>query len=356
MLRLKRPWTIFDLPQKIKKIAKLEEIVNHENFWDDPNKAKAIIKQLEFIRGQIAFWNNLNDETINLNELYQLSTNEKDSRLLEEINNKYKELYNLFAHKEIEVLLAGKYDVNNAILTIHAGTGGTDAQDWAEMLMRMYLRYIERMNWKAKIIDKISGSEAGIKSTTIKVRGNYAYGYLNTESGTHRLVRLSPFDADHSRHTSFALVEVLPEIEDEKEIIINPKDIKIDTFKSSGAGGQHVNVTDSAVRITHIPTNITVSCQNERSQLQNKESALKVLKSKLLELEIKKTEQEREKEKGDYKEAKWGNQIRSYVLHPYQMVNDHRTNYKVKNAQNVLDGKINDFIDIYLKTKLKNSQ
>ena len=262
-------------------------------------------------------------------------------------------MHKLFIQKEAEVLLSNKYDTYNAILTIHSGTGGIDAQDWAEMLSRMYLKYIEKMGWRAKILSKNLGAESGIKNIAISVVGNYAYGYLHAEAGTHRLVRISPFDSDHARHTSFALVEVIPEIEDDETIKINPKDIRIDTFRSSGAGGQHVNVTDSAVRITHLPTNIVITCQNERSQQQNKESALKILKSKLFEIKTIKAEKVLKKEKGDYKEARWSNQIRSYILHPYQLVKDHRIKHEVKNADRVLDGNINDFIALYLKTRNK---
>ncbi len=354
MPELRKLWTIFDLSSKKNILDKLEADANTEDLWKDPKKAKIVLKNLELLRNQIQFWESMNNEVKEISELYVLANKEKDIDLIKDIKRKYEKLHKLFIQKELEILLSNKYDFNDTILTIHAGTGGTEAQDWAEMLMRMYLRYIEKMDWNAKILNKISGSEAGIKSVTISVSGEYSYGYLSAESGTHRLVRISPFDADHARHTSFALVEAIPEIESDDEIIINSNEIRIDTFRSSGAGGQHVNVTDSAVRITHLPTNIVVSCQNERSQQQNKESALKILKSKLLEIKMNESEQERKKEKGDYKEAKWSNQIRSYVLHPYQLVKDHRTNHVVKNAHDVLNGNINEFIDIYLKTKLKN--
>lgn len=354
MPRFKKPWTIFDLPQIEKNIKDLQSKVNDENIWKDQDNAKRTLKKIETLKNKLEFWNKLSNDIAEIKELLEMAEKEKDLEIIQEIENKYNKLNNLFTQKELEVMLSGKYDQNNAILSIHAGTGGTEAQDWAEMLLRMYLRYINKRDWKSKIINKVIGSEAGIKSVIIEVEGNYAYGYLNAEAGTHRLVRLSPFDSDHARHTSFALVEVIPELEDNNEIEIDPKDLKIDTFRSSGAGGQHVNVTDSAVRITHIPTNIVVSCQNERSQLQNKESALKVLKAKILLLEIEKTESERQKEKGEHKEAKWGNQIRSYVLHPYQMVKDHRTKHETKNTQKVLDGGLDEFIETYLKSKLKN--
>lgn len=274
---------------------------------------------------------------------------ENDKAVQRDVKEKLRSLTEEFEHREIEVILGEEFDDNNAILTIHAGTGGTEAQDWAEMLLRMYLRYAEQKHWRANILDRVSGNEAGIKTVTLSVTGSYAYGYLKAEAGTHRLVRLSPFDADHARHTSFALVEVTPEVDDSIEIEINPQDLKIDTFRSSGAGGQHVNVTDSAVRITHLPSGLVVSCQNERSQLQNKESALRVLKSKLYEQERQKQKEATIAAKGEYKEAKWGNQIRSYVLHPYQMVKDHRTKYEDKNSAAVLDGKLDKFIESYLR-------
>lgn len=354
MPELRKLWTIFDLSSKKNTLGTLEADANTEDLWKDPKKAKKVLKKIELLRNLIQFWESMNNEVKEISELYVLANNEKDDSLIKDIKRKYEKLHKIFIQKELEILLSNKYDSNDTILMIHAGTGGTEAQDWVEMLMRMYLKYIEKMDWDAKILNKISGSEAGIKSVTIGVSGEYSYGYLRAEAGTHRLVRISPFDADHARHTSFALVEVIPEIESDEEIEINSNEIRIDTFRSSGAGGQHVNVTDSAVRITHLPTNIVVSCQNERSQQQNRESALKILRSKLLEIKINESERERKREKGDYKEAKWSNQIRSYVLHPYQLVKDHRTNHTVKNAHDVLDGNINEFIDIYLKTKLKN--
>jgi len=252
----------------------------------------------------------------------------------------------------LNLLLSGPYDVGNALLSIHAGAGGTESQDWAEMLLRMYLRWAEKNNFEAVVLDSTPGEEAGIKSVTIAINGRYAYGYLHSEKGTHRLVRISPFDANHKRHTSFAMVEILPEVTDTDEISINPDEIRIDVYKSAGAGGQNVQKNSTAVRITHLPTGIVVSCQNERSQLQNRENALRVLRARLL--EIKREEQEKEiaELRGEYKKAEWGSQIRSYVLHPYQLVKDHRTNHEEGNAQAILDGELNPFIQAFLKNKV----
>ena len=323
--------------------------MNDPNFWQDQKRAKALLQKLEDLKKQVAQWRQLEEDTDELLELAKLAEEENDQTVVKSIEKKLNDLVKIFTQSELEVFLGDKFDDSGAILMIHAGTGGTEAQDWVTMLLRMYLRYIENQGWSAEILDKVMGTEAGIKSVTVSVTGNYAYGYLKAEVGTHRLVRLSPFDADHARHTSFALVEVVPEIENEVVIEIKPADLKIDTFRSSGAGGQHVNVTDSAVRITHLPTGLVVSCQNERSQLQNRESAMKVLKARLYEQELKKQKEAEAKEKGEYQKAKWGNQIRSYVLHPYKMVKDHRTNYEEKNAEAVLDGKLDKFIEAYLR-------
>jgi peptide chain release factor 2 len=249
----------------------------------------------------------------------------------------------------LQLAFRSEYDARNAILTIHAGAGGTESQDWAEMLMRMYLRWAERHGYKTEILDTSPGDEAGIKRTVIAVNGDYAEGYLKSEHGVHRLVRLSPFDADHARHTSFALVEIMPEAESDIELNIAPDDLKIETFRSSGPGGQHMQKTSSAVRVTHLPTGLVVTCQSERSQLQNKEIALKILRARLLEREIARREEERARLKGKRIEAGWGNQIRSYVLHPYKMVKDHRTGYETSNPEAVLDGELDDFITAYLR-------
>ena len=249
---------------------------------------------------------------------------------------------------ELKTLLSGKYDRGNALLAIHAGAGGTDSQDWAEMLERMYLRWAEKHHYQTDILDRTEGEEAGIKSVTISVRGNLAYGYLRPEKGVHRLVRLSPFDAAHRRHTSFALVEVLPEMDDTDEIHVPAEDIKIDVYKSSGAGGQSVQKNATAVRLTHLPTGLVVTCQNERSQMQNKENALRVLKARLLEIQQAEQEEKISELRGEYTKAEWGSQIRSYVLHPYQLVKDHRTDYEMGNAQAVLDGELDPFIEAFL--------
>jgi peptide chain release factor 2 len=250
---------------------------------------------------------------------------------------------------EFYLLLDGKHDKSSAIVAVHAGSGGTEAQDWAEMLLRMVMRYSEKKDWNVILLDESRGQEAGIKSATLRVDGRYAYGHLKSEHGTHRLVRISPFDAEKMRHTSFALIEVIPEIETDDDIEIDPKDLRIDTFMSSGKGGQSVNTTYSAVRIVHIPTGTTVQCQNERSQLQNKETALRILKSKLQALKEEQEEKERQELRGEYKSAEWGNQIRSYVLHPYKMVKDLRTRYEESDPDNVLDGNLDGFVEAYLK-------
>jgi peptide chain release factor 2 len=256
--------------------------------------------------------------------------------------------------REFDAMLSGKYDQGDAILAIHAGAGGTDSQDWAEMLQRMYLRWCEGCGYDVDIIDLTEGEEAGIKSTTIAVNGRYAYGYLRPEKGVHRLVRLSPFDSNHRRHTSFALVEVLPQVDDDEEIEINPNDLRIDTYRSAGAGGQNVQKNDTAVRITHEPTGIVVTCQNERSQLQNRENAMRVLRARLLEIKQAEQEEQIAELRGEYTKAEWGSQIRSYVLHPYQMVKDHRTNHEEGNAQSVLNGNLDPFIEAYLRYSMGN--
>jgi len=294
-------------------------------------------------------WKTLERKVADLLSLVELSTEEDESSLHEEIASEAEKLYAKFDEMEVELLLGGEYEKGNAFLAVHAGAGGTEAQDWAEMLLRMYLRWAERRGYKSDVVDSSPGEEAGIKSALIKVEGLYAYGYLKAERGVHRLVRLSPFDGSHSRHTSFALVEVMPDVDRDVDIKINPDDLRIDLFRASGHGGQSVQKTSSAVRITHIPTGIVAACQNERSQYQNKEIAMKVLRSRLLELELEKRAEEQAKLKGEHVAAGWGNQIRSYVLHPYKMVKDHRTGYETSNPNAVLDGDLDDFIYAYLK-------
>ena len=305
------------------------------------------MKRISQLEDQINEWDEIAIEIDGLRSLLEMD----DGSLTEELEASVTKLESILAEKEITILLSGQYDQGNALLAIHAGAGGTDSQDWAAMLERMYLRWAELRGYKTEILDRTAGEEAGLKSVTISVQGKLAYGYLRCEKGVHRLVRLSPFDAAHRRHTSFALVEVLPEIEDNDEIIIRPEDIEIEVYKSSGAGGQNVQKNMTAVRIIHLATGLVVTCQNERSQTQNRESALKVLRSRLFEIQQQERNQEVSELKGEFKKVEWGSQIRSYVLHPYQMVKDHRSNYETANTQAVLDGHIDGFIEAYLKMK-----
>ena len=333
-----------------KKLLELEKEAENPDLWDDPVIAQKLMKRISSLRSELEEWHVLENRVKDAVELVQLN----DESLGDELEIEIDSLGKRISQLEINTLLSGKYDKGNALLTINAGAGGTDSQDWSAMLQRMYLRWAENSGYDTEIIDITEGEEAGIKSVTIKVNGRYAYGYLHAEKGVHRLVRLSPFDSNNRRHTSFAQVEVLPQVESDDDITIGQNDIKIETFRAAGAGGQNVQKNDTAVRITHIPTGLVASCQNERSQTQNKENAMMVLKARLLEIKQSQEEEEKAKLRGEYQKAEWGSQIRSYVLHPYQMVKDHRTNYEVGNAQTVLDGGIDAFIEAYLRSRVNN--
>ena len=322
-------------------------------FWNDANNSSKILKQINQLKSKIENYQKIETELTNLLEMTELLQTDPEEEMAKEILKSTTNIEKEVEKLEITTLLSGKYDNNNAILTIHPGAGGTEAQDWAEMLYRMYTRWANSNGYEVKELDYLEGEEAGIKSVTFEVIGQNAYGYMKSEKGVHRLVRISPFDSGGRRHTSFASIEVLPEITDDVQIDINPDDLRVDTYRASGAGGQHVNKTSSAVRITHIPTNIVVACQSERSQIQNRENAMKMLKSKLLNLKEKEQKNTIEELKGIQMDITWGSQIRSYVFCPYTLVKDHRTGYEIGNVQAVMDGDLNEFINSYLKFSLE---
>ncbi len=340
---------LFDLPKLNEEIKELEDKTNDSSFWNDRENAESIIKQLNDKKSLVEQITNLKNRVTDNLGLISLLEIDYDEDSVNELVSDTESLSKEINALNLLLLLNGPYDHNDCILDIHSGAGGTEACDWADMLYRMYLRYCEKKNYKVVVLDYQAGDTAGIKSVSIQIKGNNAYGYLKNEKGVHRLVRLSPFDSNNRRHTSFASVEVTPEIEQDNTIEIDEKDLKIDVYRSTGAGGQGVNTTDSAVRITHLPTKIVVTCQNERSQIQNKEQALRVLKNKLLLIKLEEQEKELKKIQGDQKNIEFGSQIRSYVMHPYSMVKDHRTNIETSNVDKVLDGDIDMFIEENLK-------
>lgn len=325
-------------------------------FWDDQENSQKIVQRVANLKDRVSVFKELAKDFEDLEVLVELGEEEEDEAVAAEVKEGLVSVSRRVAELELAVLLSGPYDRGNVIMALHAGAGGTEAQDWVEMLLRMYTRWAERHRFKVDVLDLLPGDEAGTKSATIEVSGPNAYGYLRSEKGVHRLVRISPFDAAGRRHTSFASVDVLPEVDDDVVVQINQEDLKIDTFRSGGAGGQHVNKTDSAVRITHLPTGIVVSCQNERSQLSNRLAAMKMLKAKLIDMELRKKEAEVAALRGDQQEIAWGSQIRSYVFHPYSLVKDHRTGEEMGNVNAVMDGEIDLFIAAYLKEKARSHQ
>ncbi len=348
--RLSEVSIYLDIEKSQKRLNQLQEQISQPNFWNDAEKSKPVIQELKNVRAVLDPYFECRKELDETEELVVLIEKE-DENSLKELNTSIDKLIKKIGEIEFRALLKESQDINNAILSIHAGAGGTESCDWANMLLRMYTRWVEDKDYSASVIDALPGEEAGIKSAVMIVKGAYSYGYLKSEKGVHRLVRISPFDANRRRHTSFASVDVIPEIEEGLEIEINEADLRIDTFRSSGKGGQHVNVTDSAVRITHIPTSIVVQCQNERSQHKNKVTAMKVLKARLYELKMEERKKELEAEYAKKQKIEWGSQIRSYVFHPYSMVKDHRTDYETSNVQGVMDGELDGLIEAFLKWK-----
>ncbi|HHT87682.1 MAG TPA: peptide chain release factor 2 [Clostridiales bacterium] len=343
-----------DLEAKKLRITEINKIMAESDFWDDASKAQMIMKELTKLKSIVDEYNRLKTEYEDVATLIQIGYEENDESLLPEIEESLNKFVNDLEELRLKTLLSGEYDSYNAILTLHAGAGGTESCDWASMLLRMYQRWADKRGFSTQILDFLDGDEAGLKSVTLQVNGENAYGYLKSERGVHRLVRISPFNAAGKRQTSFVSCDVMPDIEEDLDTPIDEKDLRIDTYRSSGAGGQHVNKTSSAVRITHLPTNIVVQCQNERSQLQNKEKALKMLKTRLYLMKQQENQEKISEIRGEVKEIGWGNQIRSYVLQPYTMVKDHRTNEEVGNALGVLDGNLDPFINAYLRWNAQN--
>ena len=346
---------LFDIANEKQKLLELEEKTRNNEFWNDQENSSKVLQRIKGLKDKVNSFETQAKLLDDIHAMIELILEMNDESLIPELKDDVKKFYQGIEKLEIQSLLSGKHDINNAIITIHPGAGGTESQDWAEMLYRMYSMWCDKNGYKLEELDYLEGDVAGIKSVTFSVSGAYAYGYLKSESGVHRLVRISPFDAGGRRHTSFASVEVIPEIDENLEVEIDPKDLKVDTYRASGAGGQHVNKTESAIRITHIPTNIIVSCQTQRSQIQNRETAMKMLISKLVELKERENKETISELKGVQREIAWGSQIRSYVFHPYSMAKDHRTNYEIGNVYSVMDGEIDEFITAYLSEKAKKA-
>jgi peptide chain release factor 2 len=338
-----------ELEKKAQRLQEIEKSLTDSSVWNNPKRSAQLSKEKKVLQIDLDIGKKFNRAIDDIETYFSLL--QEDPELIKEVKQELFSFERIVEEAETRNYLSGEHDAGNAFLSIHPGAGGTESQDWAEMLLRMYLRFGEREDFDVKIMELLAGEEAGIKSVTVRFDGEFAYGYLKQEIGVHRLIRISPFDANKRRHTSFAAVFVYPEVDDSIEIEIDPKDLRIDTYRASGKGGQHVNTTDSAVRITHIPTNIVAQCQNERSQHQNKETAMKILRSKLYDLELRKKLKEKDKIENEKGEIAWGNQIRSYVLQPYQSIKDHRTNFEIGNTQRVLDGDIFDFIKASLKKR-----
>ncbi|WEG13598.1 peptide chain release factor 2 [Pullulanibacillus sp. KACC 23026] len=342
-----------DLEAKLERIQVLEEQMSLPGFWDNQEEAQKVISETNVLKDKANGYQELESGYEELEVLLELVREEDDPEMREELESHFQDLKDRFNQFELEMLLNQEHDKNNAILELHPGAGGTESQDWASMLLRMYTRWAESKGYSVETLDYLPGEEAGVKSVTLLIKGHNAYGYLKTEKGVHRLVRISPFDASGRRHTSFVSCEVVPELDDDVDVDIRSEDLKIDTYRASGAGGQHINTTDSAVRITHLPTGTVVTCQTERSQIKNREHAMKMLQSKLYQLEIERQRAQLDEIRGEQKEIGWGSQIRSYVFHPYSMVKDHRTNVETGNVQSVMDGDLDPFIDAYLREQLK---
>ena len=338
-------WCAFDFPKRESELRQLENAAQDPDLWSDPAQAQSTLRRLARLRQEVEGWRDLVQKVQDAHELAELG----DAAMRPDLEREVGAIVEDVQRRETAAMFSGEYDRDNAILAIHAGAGGTDSQDWAAMLQRMYLRWAEQRGFSTEILDASEGEEAGLKSTTIAVNGDYAYGYLRAERGVHRLVRLSPFDSAHRRHTSFALVEAYPQVEADEDVEINPSDLRIETYRSAGAGGQNVQKNETAIRITHVPTGIVVTCQNERSQTQNRENAMRVLRARLLAVQQEKREEEIARLKGGHVKAEWGNQIRSYVLHPYQLVKDHRTDLERGDTAAVLNGDLDDFMEAFLR-------
>ncbi|WP_148347782.1 peptide chain release factor 2 [Bacillus rubiinfantis] len=341
-----------DLENKEARIAELEDLMLQPDFWNDQDQAQKVISEANGLKDQVHEFYELSEAYDNLELTYELVKEEEDAELQAELEGELQVLTERLEQFELQMLLSDEYDKNNAIVELHPGAGGTESQDWGSMLLRMYTRWAESKGFKVETLDYLPGDEAGIKSVTLGIKGHNAYGYLKAEKGVHRLVRISPFDSSGRRHTSFVSCDVMPELNDDIEIDIRSEDLRVDTYRSSGAGGQHVNKTESAIRITHLPTGIVVSCQTERSQIQNREHAMKMLQAKLYQREVEEKEKAIAEIRGEQKEIGWGSQIRSYVFHPYSMVKDHRTGTETGNVQAVMDGDIDMFINAYLRSRI----